>query len=99
MNSLLRKLQYYETIIYGVEGCPERVKAKYNEKPLEKLLEDLFKQISAEDSQKRDTLEREERYEHDLKALQQEIETTIQQRDELLAENTKISSLEGSSVA
>jgi hypothetical protein len=38
VNSLLRKLQYYETIIYGVEGYPEKAKAKYNEKPLEKLV-------------------------------------------------------------
>lgn len=30
INSLLRKLQYYETIIYGVEGYPEKAKAKYN---------------------------------------------------------------------
>jgi hypothetical protein len=45
VNSLLRKLQYYETIIYGVEGYPEKSKAKFNEKPLAKLLEDMFRQI------------------------------------------------------
>ena len=54
INSVLRKLQYYETIIYGVNGHPEYAKSKYNERPLEKLLDDLFKQIIVEETQKRD---------------------------------------------
>jgi hypothetical protein len=49
---LLRKLQYYETIIYSIEGHPEKAKAKFNEKPMEKLLDELFRQIVLEESQR-----------------------------------------------